>query len=180
MATLTVFGIARSKPHADAIILQLMRADFGPYALSALQAAENLPEDRRRQEPAPRTSADIPGNGKPPVEGALGLLPGLRILTGTDGIPLVASGTFADNLEGLASRGLVEGLLRLGMTDYEARRFEHQVKEGDILICARAETAEDTVRATEIFEQAGVWDVIIDDDTPIMPFVREEPQTTVT
>jgi uncharacterized membrane protein len=73
--------------------------------------------------------------------------------------PLVAAGPIMAALSGVgvgaAVGGLTGALVGMGIPEYEAKRYEGKVKEGNILISVHSENSEETERAREIFEGAG-------------------------
>jgi hypothetical protein len=47
----------------------------------------------------------------------------------------------------------------MGIPEFEAKRFEGKIKEGNILISAHTEDGNQVKRAKEIFERAGASDI---------------------
>jgi hypothetical protein len=60
---------------------------------------------------------------------------------------------------GGAVGGLAGGLIGLGIPEYEARRYEGRIKNGNILISVHSGNHDETSRAKKIFEQAGAEDI---------------------
>ena len=50
-------------------------------------------------------------------------------------------------------------MIGLGIPEYEAKRYEGKIKEGNILISVHTENSAERARAKEIFEQLGAEDV---------------------
>jgi hypothetical protein len=50
-------------------------------------------------------------------------------------------------------------LIGMGIPEYEARRYEGKIKEGNILISVHPDTAAQIDRAREIFERCGAHDI---------------------
>ena len=60
---------------------------------------------------------------------------------------------------GAALGGIAGALIGLGIPEYEAKRYEGKIKEGNILISVHTEDRTERARAKEIFEQLGAEDV---------------------
>ena len=60
---------------------------------------------------------------------------------------------------GGALGGVTGTLVGLGIPEYEAKRYEGQIKGGRALIAVHAENSDETKRAKEIFEAAGAEDI---------------------
>src|SRR3990170_127513 len=55
---------------------------------------------------------------------------------------------------GAAVGGLTDGLVGIGIPEYEAKRYEGKIKEGNILISVHSENSDEVKRAKDIFERA--------------------------
>ena len=51
------------------------------------------------------------------------------------------------------------GLIGMGIPEYEAKRYEGGVKEGDVLLSVHSATSEQTARAKEILKHTGAEDI---------------------
>ena len=60
---------------------------------------------------------------------------------------------------GGAVGGIAGALVGLGIPEYEAKRYEGKVKDGNILISVHTDNSNEAKRAKEIFEQAGAEDI---------------------
>ena len=73
--------------------------------------------------------------------------------------PFVAAGPIMAALSGAAVGGAAGGiagaLIGSGIPEYEAKRYEGLLKQGNILISAHSDNDEETKRAKEIFERNG-------------------------
>jgi hypothetical protein len=47
----------------------------------------------------------------------------------------------------------------MGIPEYEAKRYEGKIKEGNILISVHSENSDEVKRAKEIFERDGAHDI---------------------
>jgi uncharacterized membrane protein len=77
--------------------------------------------------------------------------------------PFIAAGPIMAALAGAgigaAVGGLTGALVGMGIPEYEAKRYEGKIKEGNILISVHSENSEERKRAKEIFERAGAHDI---------------------
>ena len=62
-------------------------------------------------------------------------------------------------LAGFAAGGIAGGLIGLGIPEYEAKRYEGQVKEGGILLSVHCDDSEWCDKAEDILERCGATDI---------------------
>jgi hypothetical protein len=97
------------------------------------------------------------------VGGTLGLLAGIGALAIPGVGPLIAAGPIMGALAGLGVGGAVGGLVGvlvgMGIPEYEAKRYEGQVKDGGILLSVHCETSGEIKRAEEILKETGAHDI---------------------
>jgi uncharacterized membrane protein len=60
---------------------------------------------------------------------------------------------------GAAVGGLTGALVGMGIPEYEAKRYEGKIKDGNILISVHSGDSEERKLAKEIFERAGAYDI---------------------
>ena len=60
---------------------------------------------------------------------------------------------------GAATGGLTGALIGMGIPEYEARRYNDRLREGNVLISVHSDSDEETRRAKEIFERNGAEDI---------------------
>jgi uncharacterized membrane protein len=60
---------------------------------------------------------------------------------------------------GAALGGLSGALIGMGIPEYEAKRYEGKVKEGNILISVHTDDSTERARAKDIFTRAGAEDI---------------------
>jgi hypothetical protein len=77
--------------------------------------------------------------------------------------PFIAAGPIMAALSGAAAGatlgGITGALIGMGIPEYEAKRYEGKIKEGNILISVHTDDGEERARAKEIFEQTGADDI---------------------
>jgi hypothetical protein len=73
--------------------------------------------------------------------------------------PFIAAGPIMAVLAGVAGSaavgGLTGALIGMGIPEYEARRYEGKVKDGNILMSVHSEDRQERDRAKKIFEAGG-------------------------
>ena len=73
--------------------------------------------------------------------------------------PFIAAGPIMAALSGAATGGLTGALIGMGIPEYEARRYNDRLREGNVLISVHSDSDEETRRAKEIFERNGAEDI---------------------
>jgi hypothetical protein len=75
----------------------------------------------------------------------------------------MVAGPIVAGLAGLgaggAVGGLLGGLIGLGIPEYEAKRYEGQVRNGGVLLSVHAETDGEVLRAKELLRETGATDI---------------------
>src|SRR5215813_6501479 len=155
-----VFCIAKTEPQAIRIVDQLKAAGFSSNDISVLFPDKSGTRDfaHEHHTKAPEGAATGAGTGGV-LGGALGWLMGI----GTLAIPglgaFIAAGPIMAALGGAAAGaalgGITGALIGMGMPEYEAKRYEGKLREGNILISVHAEDSAERSRAKDIFSRAG-------------------------
>ena len=164
MSKKAVFCIAHSRAHADQIVNELGRVGFAGNDISALFPDRDSTRDfaHEKSTKAPEGAATGAGTGGV-VGGTLGLLAGIGALAIPGVGPLIAAGPIMAALSGAAVGaavgGLAGALIGLGIPEFEAKRYEGKIKEGNILISVHTESADEVKLAKQVFEQAGAQDI---------------------
>ncbi len=95
--------------------------------------------------------------------GALGWLVGIGALAIPGVGPFIAAGPIMAALGGAALGGAVGGvagaLIGLGIPEYEAKRYEGKIKDGNVLISVHTENRDQITQAKHIFKDAGAEDI---------------------
>jgi uncharacterized membrane protein len=60
---------------------------------------------------------------------------------------------------GAAVGGLTGALIGMGIPEYEAKRYEGKVQEGNLLISVHTDDSNERARAKEIFDRCGAEDI---------------------
>ena len=159
-----VFCIATSEFQAESIVNELKIAGFGDNDISVLFPDKTGTKDFAHEQNTKAPEGAVTGaSALGVVGGALGWLAGIGALAIPGAGPFIAAGPIMAALGGAAVGAAVGGiagaLVGMGIPEYEAKRYEGKIKEGNILISVHSESSEETKRAKEIFEQAGAQDI---------------------
>jgi hypothetical protein len=156
-----VTGFARSREQAERAVNDLETAGFSPNEISVLfpDIAGNRDFAHERSTKAPEGAA-AGGSAGGVVGGAVGLLAGVGALAIPGLGPFIAAGPLLAALSGAAVGAAVGGvtgaLVGLGIPEYEAKRYEGKLREGNYLISVHADNHEEQQAAKRIFKRDGL------------------------
>ncbi|MEP7152962.1 MAG: general stress protein [Nitrospira sp.] len=159
-----VFGIATTYAQAETIVDSLKIAGFSNNDISVLLPDKDGTRDfaHEKNTKAPEGAAAGAGTGGV-VGGVLGWLVGIGSLAIPGVGPFVAAGPIMAALSGAAVGsavgGLTGALVGLGIPEFEAKRYEGKLKQGNILISVHSEDSKETDRAEQILKNANAQDV---------------------
>jgi hypothetical protein len=164
MSKASVICIASSEPQAITIVDRLKAAGFSNNDISVLfpdkTGTKDFAHEQHTKAPEGATTGGITGGV---LGGALGWLAGIGALAIPGVGPFIAAGPIMAALGGAAVGGTVGGitgaLIGLGIPEYEAKRYEGKIREGNILISVHSDDSDETREAKEIFKQAGAKDI---------------------
>jgi hypothetical protein len=159
-----VFGIAKSESQAIAIADQLKAAGFSENDLSVLfPDKEGTKDFAHEQHTKAPEGAATGATGGALLGGALGWMVGIGALAIPGLGPFIAAGplmaALAGAAGGAAAGGLTGALVGMGIPEYEAKRYEGKVKDGNILMSVHTEDSKERERAKEIFVSGGAEDI---------------------
>ena len=159
-----VFCLARTEAQALRIVDQLKAAGFSANDISVLFPDTHGTKDFAHEQhtKAPEGAATGAGTGGI-LGGALGWLVGIGTLAIPGLGPFIAAGPIMAALSGAAAGaalgGITGALVGLGIPEYEAKRYEGKIKEGNLLISVHTEDSDERALAKDIFEQGGAEDI---------------------
>jgi hypothetical protein len=159
-----VFCLVRTEAQAIRIVEQLKVAGFSHNDISVLFPDKAGTRDFAHEQhtKAPEGAAAGAGTGGV-LGGTLGWLVGIGALAIPGLGPFIAAGPIMAALSGAAAGaalgGLTGALIGLGIPEYEAKRYEGKVKEGNLLISVHTEDSTERARARQIFAQEGAEDI---------------------
>jgi hypothetical protein len=160
----SVFCIAKTEAQAVAIVEQLKVAGFSHNDISVLFPDKTGTKDFAHEQHTKAPEGAVTGAGTGGVlGGALGWLVGIGALAIPGLGPFIAAGPILAALSGAAAGaalgGVTGALIGMGIPEYEAKRYEGKIKEGNVLISVHAQDSTERDRAKTIFEQAGAEDI---------------------
>jgi hypothetical protein len=159
-----VFCLVRTEAQAIRIVEQLKAAGFSHNDISVLFPDKAGTRDFAHEQhtKAPEGAAAGAGTGGV-LGGTLGWLVGIGALAIPGLGPFIAAGPIMAALSGAAAGaalgGLTSALIGLGIPEYEAKRYEGKVKDGNLLISVHTEDSTERARARQIFAQEGAEDI---------------------
>jgi hypothetical protein len=159
-----VFGIAKNESQAIAIADQLKAAGFSSNDVSVLfPDKEGTKDFAHEQHTKAPEGAATGATGGAVLGGALGWMVGIGALAIPGLGPFIAAGPIMAALAGAAGGaavgGLTGALVGMGIPEYEAKRYEGKVKDGNILMSVHTEDSNERDRAKKILETGGAGDI---------------------
>jgi hypothetical protein len=156
--------MARTSEQAEVILLELKQAGFTNNDISALlpdrRGTKDFAHEHNTKAPEGATAGGIAGMG---VGAALGWLAGVGALAIPGVGPFIAAGPIMAALSGAAvgtaTGGVVGSLVGLGMPEFEAKRYDAKIREGNILISVHTESGKQKDVAKEVFKRNNADDI---------------------
>jgi hypothetical protein len=159
-----VFGIYRDREGVERAVDILRGAGFRNTDISVLFPENEGTKDFALEKgtKAPEGTAAGAGTGAM-LGGALGWLVGIGALVIPGLGPFLAAGPIVGALAGVGAGGVVGGLvgalIGLGMPEYEAKRYEGQIRRGGILMSVHCDNPDWVKRAKDILKETGAEDI---------------------
>jgi hypothetical protein len=159
-----VFGIYPSLTSVEIGVDELKSVGFRNTDISVLfpESAGTRDFAHEKNTKAPEGAAAGAGTGVV-LGGALGWLMGIGALAIPGVGPFIAAGPIVAALAGAGVAGTVGGiaggLIGMGIPEYEAKRYEGQVKDGGILLSVHSDNSDWTKRAKEVLKRTGAQDI---------------------
>ncbi|MDB5809383.1 MAG: hypothetical protein JWN94_1505 [Betaproteobacteria bacterium] len=162
--TQAVFCIAKSEEVARVIVEKLKVMGFSPNDISVLfpdrTGTKDFAYEQNTKAPEGATAGGVLGAG---AGGVVGWLAGIGTLAIPGIGPFLAAGPIMAALAGIAiggaTGGLIGALVGMGIPEFEAKRYEGKLREGNILISVHTEDTKERSRAKDVFELAGADDI---------------------
>jgi hypothetical protein len=160
----SVYCTAKTESQAESIIDALKSASFSNNDISALlpdkRGTKDFAHEHNTKAPEGATAGGIAGLG---VGAAVGWLAGIGALAIPGVGPLIAAGPIMAALSGAAvgtaTGGVIGGLVGMGMPEFEAKRYDAKIREGNILISVHTEDAKQRDVARDIFKRSDADDI---------------------
>ena len=160
----SVYCTAQNINQAENIVSALKNASFANDDISALMPDKSTTKDfaheHNTKAPEGATAGGAAGLG---VGAAVGWLAGVGALAIPGAGPFIAAGPIMAALGGAAvgtaAGGIVGGLVGMGIPEFEAKRYDAKIREGNILISVHTEDGKQRDIAKDIFKRAGAEDI---------------------
>ncbi len=163
--TTSVLCIAAGEVHAAGIVSRLKAGGLPERSISAI-----VPRSHGPGRPRPQCdSRGAWGGGRQRAAAATDWLTGLGDLAMRGGGPFIAAGPIIAALGGAAgagARGVIRTLIRMGVPELEASRYEARAERGSVLISIQSEQPDEVRRAREILAEQGAEDITTVSDKP--------------
>jgi len=175
----SVFGILRTREEAERVVDRLKQEGFTSGDVSVLFPDTSGTRDFAHEHAtkAPEGAATGGATGFV-IGGVLGWLAGFGSLAIPGLGPFIAAGPIMAALSGAgvgaAVGGITGALIGMGIPEYEARRYEAKVKEGNILVSVHADDSDQVDRAKRILTDAQAEDVATSGEAAVPGGRREE------
>ena len=160
----SVYCTAATLGQADGIVDALKNAGFSSNDISALlpdtRTTKDFAHEHNTKAPEGATAGGVAGLG---VGAALGWLAGIGALAIPGVGPLIAAGpimgALAGGAVGGATGGIIGALVGMGIPEFEAKRYDAKIREGNILISVHTEDSKQRDVAKDIFKRFDADDI---------------------
>ena len=160
----SAYCTTKTVEQAENIVLELKQAGFTSDDISALlpdkRGTKDFAHEHNTKAPEGATTGGIAGFG---VGAAVGWLAGIGALAIPGVGPFIAAGPIMAALGGAAvgtaAGGIVGALVGLGIPEFEAKRYDAKIREGNILISVHTEDSKQRDVAKEVFKRNHAEDI---------------------
>ena len=160
----SVYCTARTIAQAENIVDALKAAGFSNNSISALlpdkRTTKDFAHEKNTKAPEGATTGGVAGLG---VGAALGWLAGIGALAIPGVGPFIAAGPIMAALGGAAvgtaAGGLIGALVGMGIPEFEAKRYDAKIREGNILISVHTEDSRQRDVAKDVFKRFDADDI---------------------
>ena len=160
----SVYCTAKTLTQAEGIIDSLKVSGFSNNDISALlpdkRGTKDFAHEHNTKAPDGAATGGVAGLG---VGAALGWLAGIGALAIPGAGPFIAAGPIMAALGGAAvgtaAGGVVGALVGMGIPEFEAKRYDAKIREGNILISVHTEDGKQRDVAKDIFKRLGADDI---------------------
>ena len=161
---IAVFAIFRSREAVEEAVEALQAGGFRSTDISVLfpenEGTKDLAHEKHTKAPEGAAAGTVTGGA---IGGILGGLIGIGLIAIPGLGPLVAAGPIIAALTGVGSGtvvgGVIGALVGLGIPEYEAKRYEGKLREGNILISVHVDNRDEEKLAKEILTRNRAEDV---------------------
>jgi hypothetical protein len=164
MAKQAVFCIATTEIQAEDIVSRLKNEGFYNDDISVLFPDKTGSKEFAHEKHTKAPEAAVTGASTGGVlGGAVGFLAGIGSLAVPGLGPFIAANPIMAALSGAAVGAAVGGitgaLVGMGIPEYEAKRYEGRLREGNFLISVHADNGKELDSVKTVFREAGAQDI---------------------
>jgi len=160
----SVYCTTKTLLQAESIIDALKASGFSNNDISALlpdkRGTKDFAHEHNTKAPEGAAAGGVAGLG---VGAAVGWLAGIGALAIPGVGPFIAAGPIMAALSGAAvgtaAGGLLGALVGMGMPEFEAKRYDAKIRQGNILISVHTEDHKQRDLAKDIFKRMGADDI---------------------
>lgn len=160
----SVYCTTRTTLQAENIVEALKLVGFSNNDISALmpdtRTTKDFAHEHNTKAPEGATAGGVAGLG---VGAAVGWLAGIGALAIPGVGPFIAAGPIMAAMSGAAlgtaTGGVIGALVGMGIPEFEAKRYDAKVRDGNILISVHTDDAKQRAAAKDIFERGGAEDI---------------------
>ena len=160
----SIYCTAKTAAQAETIIDGLKNARFSNNDISVLlpdkRGTKDFAHEHNTKAPEGATTGGVAGLG---VGAAVGWLAGIGALAIPGVGPLIAAGPIMAALGGAAvgtaTGGVIGGLVGMGIPEFEAKRYDAKIREGNVLISVHTEDSTQRDLARDIFKRNNAEDI---------------------
>lgn len=152
----TVTGVFKDRAAAQGAFMKLEAAGILEDQISLVMTDDARSNHFSMKESSKVDEGTATGAG---IGGLLGVILGSVLAAGTISIPgmnLIVTGALVPSLAGLGAGaivgGLVGGLVGAGIPEHEAKLYERELQQGNVLIAVRAHGAEQENMVRKVFK----------------------------
>lgn len=181
MSKKSIFCFATSRHQADRIVDHLRTESFSKNDISVLFANQGAMPELSHENITKAALDEVTGAGTGSFIGEpLNWIAGIGVLAIPGLGPFMAAGPIIAALSGAAGGEIGGGLMSLGISEMEARRYERDLDNGNILLCVHTDDVGDIARAKDVFKQAAAQNICCSGEVTTRlstPFEGESHQT---
>jgi hypothetical protein len=160
----SVYCTAKTVGQAENIIDALKASGFTNNAISALlpdkRGTKDFAHEHNTKAPEGATTGGVAGLG---VGAAVGWLAGIGALAIPGVGPFIAAGPIMAALGGAAvgtaAGGVIGALVGMGIPEFEAKRYDAKIRDGNILISVHTEDSKQRDVAKDVFKRFDADDI---------------------
>ncbi len=160
----SVYCTTKTLEQAENIVAELKLAGFTSDDISALlpdkRGTKDFAHEHNTKAPEGATTGGVAGLG---VGAAVGWLAGIGALAIPGVGPLIAAGPIMAALGGAAigtaAGGIIGALVGLGIPEFEAKRYDAKIREGNILISVHTDDSKQRDVAKDVFKRNNADDI---------------------